>query len=143
MANAWQTSKLMNRYYDKIGRAAADLGVCPKFKTFKAGYGYVDENVAEGQTPLLQAIPADLEEVPNSFYTGNVSVSYSNGTTLVRCEIPQGAVSAPVKCNVIGVYDQDDELVAVCATLPDWVTPSEVYRAYPAITFPIEEITNG
>lgn len=30
-------------------------------------------------------------------------------------------------------------MVAVCVTLPDWVTPTEVYRAFPAVTFPREE----
>lgn len=140
----WQIAKLLNRYYEKVGRAAADEGSCPKFKTFKAGFGYVNESVAAGELPILLPVPANLESVPNTFFTGAVQVSYSNGTTLVRCEIPQGGVSQPCKCNFIGVYDQDNELVAVCVSLPDWVTPSEAYRAYPAITFPLEEIvTNG
>ena len=80
-----------------------------------------------------------MEDVPNELYRGLTEVSYSAGVTLCKCEIPQGAVGAPVRHNIIGVYDQDSELVAVCVTLPDWVTPTEVYRAFPAVTFPHEE----
>lgn len=135
MAPVWQLSRLTNRYYDKIGMSAAGLTQCPRFVTFKMGYGLIDET--DPANPVLQAIPGDISDVPNFFYAGLCDVSYANGLTTCKCEIPQGAVSAPTRFNVVGVFDQGDDLLAVCVTLPDWVTPTEIYRAYPQITFPV------
>lgn len=132
----WQMSKLLNRYYFKTGMANAGNGSCPKFVEFRAGYGLVDDSCPE--KPLLKHIPPNMQEIPNEFYRGLVEASCSNGVVVFKCEIPQGAVSSPVRHNLIGIYDQDSELVAVCSTLPDWVTPTEMYRAFPALTFPIE-----
>jgi hypothetical protein len=136
----WQVSRLMNRYYDKVGMAAAGIANCPRFVSFKAGFGLISE--VDPNTPVLQAIPPDMEDVPGFFYEGLCAVSYANGITTCKCEIPQGAVSAPVRMNVVGVFDQDGELVATCVMLPDWVTPNETYRAYPQLIFPVEQI-NG
>lgn len=133
----WQRAKLLNRYYDKVGLAAAGIGRCPRFVEFRAGFGLVDEYTPND--PVLLDIPPDMKEIPNEFYRGLVEVSYSAGVALCKCEIPQGAVGSPVRHNLIGVFDDEGDLVAVCSTLPDWVTPSEVYRAFPAITFPREE----
>lgn len=132
----WQQAKLLNRYYEKVGMAAAGQGACPRFAEFRAGYGLVDDS--DSANPILQPIPPDMEEIPLEFYRGEVEASYSDGVALCKCEIPQGAVGTPVRHNLVGVTDQDGELVAVCQTLPDWVTPTEIYRAFPAITFPIE-----
>lgn len=133
----WQRAKLLNRYYDKVGLAAAGIGRCPRFVEFRAGFGLVDEY--SPSDPVLQNIPPDMEEIPNEFYRGFVEVSYSAGVALCKCEIPQDSVGSPVRHNLIGIFDDEGDLIAVCSTLPDWVTPSEVYRAYPAITFPREE----
>lgn len=136
-AGVWQQARLLNLYYEKVGKSAAGLGACPQFTEFRAGYGLVDDT--DPANPVLLAIPANMADIPNEFYRGLVDVAYNNGTTICKCEIPQQAVGSPVRHNLIGIYDQDSELVAVCQTLPDWVTPTEIYRAFPAITFPIEE----
>lgn len=133
----WQQARLLNRYYEKVGMAAAGSGCCPRFTEFAAGYGLVDD--ADPANPKLLPIPASLEELPGEFYRGGIETQFADGVTLCKCEIPQAAVGAPVRHNLIGIYDQDSELVAVCQTLPDWVTPSEIYRAFPAVTFPIEK----
>ncbi|MGE9984901.1 hypothetical protein [Desulfovibrio sp. SGI.169] len=133
----WQRAKLLNRYYDKVGMAAAGIGRCPRFVEFRAGFGLVDEYSPSELE--LQDIPPDMKEIPGEFYRGFVDVSYSAGIALCKCEIPQGAVGAPVRHNLIGIFDDEGDLIAVCSTLPDWVTPAEVYRAFPAITFPREE----
>lgn len=132
----WQRARLLNRYYEKVGLAAASQGCCPHFTQFRAGFGLIEET--DPAHPVLLPIPADMEEIPGEFHRGNIEVQYSNGTVLCTCQIPRGAVSEPVRHNLIGIYDQDDDLVAVCSTLPDWVTPEEIYRAYPAVTFPFE-----
>lgn len=132
----YQRSRLLNRYYEKVGMAAAGKGACPRFTEFRAGYGLVDES--NPQSPVLLNIPANMSEVPGEFYRGMVEAEYSNGVTLCKCEIPAGAVDTPVKYNLIGVFDQDGDLVAVCTTFPDWVTPTETDRSYPALTFPLE-----
>lgn len=132
----YQRSRLLNRYYEKVGMAAAGQGACPRFTEFRAGYGLVD--TSDPDNPVLLNIPANMRDVPNEFYRGMVDAEYSNGVTLCKCEIPAGAVDTPVKYNLIGIYDQDGEMVAVCTTFPDWVTPTETDRSYPALTFPLE-----
>lgn len=134
----WQQSRLLNRYYEKVGLAAIGKGACPHFVEFRAGYGLVND--LDSSNPILEAIPPNMKEIPNEFYRGLVESSFSNGVALCKCEIPQGAVGAPVRHNLIGIMDQDGDLVAVCQTLPDWVTPTEIYRAFPAVTFPIEAV---
>lgn len=132
----WQAAKLLNLYYEKVGKAAAGKGSCPQFTEFRAGFGLLDESVVP---PKLLPIPPNMTTIPDEFYRGLVEVEYSNGVTLCKCEIPQAAVGAPVRHSLIGICDQDGDLVAVCLTLPDWVTPTEIYRAFPALTFPMEE----
>lgn len=132
----YQRSKLLNRYYEKIGKAGAGHGACPKFTEFRAGYGLVD--ISDPNNPILENIPGNMTEVPNEFYRGTVEAEYSTGVLLCKCEIPAGAVSEPVKYNLIGIYDQDSDLIAVCTSFPDWVTPTETDRSYPSLTFPIE-----
>ncbi|MBQ7609105.1 MAG: hypothetical protein IJU76_14240 [Desulfovibrionaceae bacterium] len=133
----FQRSKLLNKYYEKTGKAAAGIGACPVFTEFRAGYGLVD--TSDPDNPVLLTIPANMAEIPNEFYRGLVEAEYSNGVTQCKCEIPIGAVDKPRKFNMIGIFDQDSDLVAVCTTFPDWVTPTEVDRSYPALTFPLEE----
>lgn len=134
----WQQSRLLNRYYEKVGLAAIGKGSCPHFTEFRAGYGLVDD--ADSSHPVLKPIPPNLTDIPSEFYRGLVESSFSNGVVLCKCEIPQGAVGTPVRHNLIGIFDQEGDLVAVCQTLPDWVTPTEIYRAFPAVTFPIEPV---
>lgn len=135
-AKVFQLSRLLNKYYEKVGKAAAGIGACPKFTEFRAGFGLVDET--DPDNPQLLQIPPDMTEIPREFYRGLVSAEYSNGTTLCKCEIPQGAVSDAKRYSLTGIYDQDSDLVAVCLTLPDWVTPNEMYRSYPSLSFPME-----
>lgn len=134
--NAFQRSKLTNKYYEKVAKSAAGSGVCPKFEYFMAGFGYVDRT--DPDNPILLDIPATITEIPNVFYRGLVTAEYSNGQTVCCCEIPVGAVSTKTKYNLIGIFDQEDDLVAVCSILPDWITPTESDKTYPTLTFPIE-----
>lgn len=140
-APVFQQAKLLNRYYEKVGLAAAGKGNCPRFTEFRAGFGLVDESNPEA--PVLLAIPANLTEIPREFYRGLVEAEYSNGSTLCKCEIPIGGVSTPTRFNMIGIVDQDGDLVAVCTTFPDWVTPTEADRTYPSLNFPIEPVDGG
>lgn len=133
----YQRSKLLNRYYEKVGKAAAGAGACPHFSEFVAGFGLVDET--DPENPVLQKIPPNMTEIPRSFYRDLVETKYSDGQTVCRCEIPVGGVDTPHRYNMIGILDQDGDLVAVCLTLPDWVTPTEADRAFPILTFPMEE----
>lgn len=138
-ASPWQQAKLLNRYYRRVGMAAAGQGACPRFETFKAGYDPDFEGPVEDGRPVLNDIPMTLKEVKNPFYEGTVAVDWSEGAVLCVCEIPKGAVSVPQKFNVVGVYDQDGGLVAAAATLTDWLTPDELDRSYLSVTFPMED----
>lgn len=133
----YQQSKLLNLYYEKVGKAAAGQGACPHFVEFRAGFGLVDES--DPANPQLQPIPGNMSEVPNEFYRAGLDAEYSNGQTICRCEIPAGAVSVATRFNLIGIFDQDGDLVAVCTTLPDWITPTETDRSYPTLIFPLEK----
>lgn len=134
----YQRSKLLNRYYEKIGKVAAGVGSCPVFTEFRAGFGLVDQT--DPANPVLLDIPANMKEVPNEFYRGLVEAFYSNGVTQCKCEIPVGAVSEPKQYNLIGIYDQEGDLVAVSTTFPDWLIPTESERCYPSLTFPVEVV---
>jgi hypothetical protein len=140
MTDVFQISKLLNKYYEKVGRANTGENTCPVFTQFQAGYGYVNEAVPEGEPPVILSVPADLEAVPGALYTGDVETEYSNGNVVVKCVVPPGAVSEPRKVNVYGVYDQDNDLVAISVTLPDWMTPTETHVAYPTLNFPMEAV---
>ena len=136
----YQRSKLLNVYYEKIAMTAsgAEDAHCPVFTEWAAGFGLVDET--DPDNPVLQDIPGDMTEVPREFYRDVIETQYSNGQVICKCEIPVGAVETPQRFNLIGIFDQDGDLVAVCTTLPDWVTPNEADRAYPILTFPIESV---
>lgn len=132
----YQRSKLLNKYYEKVAMAAANIGFCPRFCEFAAGYGLVD--TSDPSKPVLTEIPANMTEVPNVFYRGEVVAEYSQGVTMCSCDIPIGAVTEPKQYNLIGIIDQDGDLVAVCTTYPDWVTPTEGHKSYPSLTFPLD-----
>ena len=97
--DAFQRSKLTNKYYEKVAKAAAGNGACPKFEYFMAGYGLVD--TTDPDNPILQDIPANMTHIPNVFYRGTITAEYSNGQTVCCCEIPVGAVSDKTKYNMI------------------------------------------
>ena len=137
MATNWQSSKILNTYYEKVARAAAGIGSCPVITSFKAGFGYVDET--DPAAPFIEELPGGIDSVPAVFYEGGATAQYSNGIVAVVCQIPLGAVSEPTRFSVVGIYDQDDELIAISVTLPDWITPNETYDIYPTLTFPLED----
>ena len=139
-AITWQQAKLLNAYYRKVGLTAAGKGDgCPTFSTFRAGYNaaLVGPDTNDG-VPTVADIPMKLAEIENVFHRGVVQSDFSDDTALCVCEIPKGAVSEPVRFNVIGIYDQSDTLVAAACTLTDWLTPEELDRSYLSITFPME-----
>jgi hypothetical protein len=41
---------------------------------------------------------------------------------------------------MVGLYDQDGDLVAACVTYPDWIVPDEDFRANLTVAFPVEEV---
>ncbi len=135
----WQQAKLLNAYYRKVGLAAVGQGACPHFQLFRAGYDPALEGPEnENNVPTVADIPMSYREVPNVFYKGTIDGKFSEDTALCVCEIPKGAVSEPKHFNVVGIYDQDDELVAACVTLTDWITPEELDRSYLAVQFPMD-----
>lgn len=136
----WQQAKLLNRYYRRVGMAAAGEDSCPRFVTFKAGYDPALEGPEdESGRPTLNDVSMKMRDIPNPFYEGTVAVDWSEGATLCVAEIPKGAVPEPTKFNLIGIYDQDGGLVAAAATLTDWLTPDELDRSYLSVTFPMED----
>lgn len=134
----FQMAKLLNRYYEKVGLAFCGQGACPKAVEFRAGFGLVDDT--DPANPTLLNIPTDMVDVPNEFFRAFVETSYSNGNAVCKCSIPQGSVASPQRYNLVGICDQDGDLIAVCTTLPDWATPTKTQEAYASLTFPLEEV---
>lgn len=135
MADAldWKSAKILPHFYDRIGQALIGAGPCPKIVKFKMGHGYVDESV---EPPALLEIPDDLADIPNVFFEGVPELVHSDGRVLSKCHLPQGSVLEPRKYSMTGLYDDQDQLVAVCIDLPDWIVPSDWQTTYAYIDFP-------
>lgn len=132
----WKRAEIQTRLYDKIGQSLTGVGPCPQVASFVAGYGHIDETTSP---PTLQELPLDATSVPGAIYSGVPEASMSDGRALFVCAIPEDAVTAPEKCTVIGLFDQDDDLVALASFLPEWLTPGKRYENFVYITFPTPE----
>jgi hypothetical protein len=141
----WQRAILLDKYYEKVGLAAIGEGGCPRFVSFEAGYGLLDYSavVEPDDLPVIEPIPRDMASVPGSFFSGAITGEYAAGKLTLSGVIPAGGVSTPQLCSLVGIFDQDGDLVAMCASLPDWVAPNEIYKTYPIITLPMEITENG
>ncbi len=129
----WRRTTLLPLLYYKLARSFCDLLPCPRIQTFKLGAGYVDES---GSSPLFQSVPDDLTEIPEVFFQGEPEAAASEGRALFSCVAPVGAVATPTRCSMLGLYDQDGDLVAVGQFLPLWVNPDEANTFRPYIDFP-------
>lgn len=134
----WIKTKAMDLFFNRIGAAAKGTGTCAQFTTFKVGYGWVDES---GETPELSALVGDETDIPAEFFVGSVTggqmtVDYSIGVITCQCTIPVDSLVAPEKASVIGIFDQDDGLIAAAVFYPDWVLPEEEYRLNVYLNFP-------
>lgn len=131
----WKRTTILPRLYWKLARAFCDQLPCPRIRAFRLGYGYIDDS---GATPQIQTIPDDLADIPAVFFAGTPESAASDGRALFSCVVPEGAVAVPTRCSMLGLYDQDDELVAVAQFLPAWINPDEANTYRPFIDFPTE-----
>lgn len=134
----WIKTTAMDLFFNRIGAAAQGTGSCAQFVTFKVGYGWVDES---GETPDLTELTGTELDIPAEFFVGSVAggemvVSYSGGIILCQCVIAEDSLVEPEKASVIGIFDQDDGLVAAAVFYPDWVLPEEEYRLNVYLNFP-------
>lgn len=134
----WIKTTTMDWFFTRIGQAAIGTGSCAVITSFKVGYGWVDESGAE---PVLADLDGTQTDVPGAFFTGTVAdgdmiVGYSGGVLLSQCTIATGELIEAQKASVIGLYDQDDELLAAAVFYPDWVTPDEDYKINVHMNFP-------
>jgi hypothetical protein len=132
----WKRAEIQTRLYEKIGQSLVGTGPCPRIVSFKAGYGLVDETTSP---PTLEPLPLSATDVPGLIVSGTPDASMSEGRSLFICAIPEDAVSGPQKCSIIGLYDQDDDLVALASFLPEWLSPGKRYENFVYITFPAPE----
>jgi hypothetical protein len=135
VVEVWKRTKILPVLGFKMARSICDQIPCPKITRFRLGYGLVDES---GETPVLQAIPDNLETLPGVFFEGVPASAASEGRALFTCAAPAGSVNMPTRYSCVGLYDQDDDLVAVGVRLPMYLTPDEDYTARPFIDFPSE-----
>ena len=138
MSGEWIKTTTMDWFFERVGLAAIGTGSCAQIASFKIGYGWVDES---GSTPILMDLTGAETAIPGEFYEGTVvggqlAITYSGGVLLCACTVPEGALSEAHKASVIGLYDQDGELLAAAVFYPDWMTPDEEYRLNVNINFP-------
>ena len=136
MPDAWKQARVLGGLYQKLAASLAGEAACPRIASFKIAYGWIDTS---GDTPVPQEPPFDAADLPGSaIYSGAVTASASDKSTLITAVVPEGAVSAPTEATVIGLYDQADALVAAVTFLPEWITPDKRYEHLIHLTFPTE-----
>lgn len=129
----WQSAKIMPRFYDSIARAMIGEGGCRHIAKFKMGYGYLDESTTP---PEILEVEDDLEDIPNVFFEGVPVLHYQDGRILARCHMPDGSVNEPRQYSLTGLYDDQDNLIAVSVDLPAWVVPSNRHTTFTYVDFP-------
>lgn len=135
VVTVWKRTKILPLLGYKMARSMCGQIACPKIEKFRLGYGLVNDAV---NPPVLLPIPDDLEVLPGVFFVGAPQSAASDNRALFACPVPAGSVAVPTRYSCIGLYDQDDDLVAVGVTLPEWLTPDKDYTARPYIDFPTE-----
>ena len=133
-SDSWQEAVLLPKFYEKSALSASGLHTRFVLSKFGLGYGLVDESTTP---PTIQDIPCDLDKVPEEFFTQELEKDdfvFTDGRLLIRMT-PTVRVDEPHKFSVTGIYDQDDDLVAVSVDLPDWVTPAEMLHLNGYITY--------
>lgn len=134
----WIKSVTMDLFFDMIGQAAVGNGSCAVVTSFKLGYGWVDET---GDTPVLSDLTGTETDIPGIIFTGtkldgDMIVNYSGGVLMCQCIVDQGSISQPEKVSCIGIYDQENNIMAAAVFYPDWITPDEEYRINVYLNFP-------
>ncbi len=110
---------ILQPYYDLSAKSA--IGTAPHFEIvrFRFAFDFIDES---GEFPVLKTIPAETDSIDLPWFTGIPQMSYSNGRTLITCEMPKGTITENVtkKYSCVGIYvagesglEVDDILVAV------------------------------
>lgn len=135
---AWKGARLLPRFYERSAMGAAGIQPPFKFGRFGMGYGYIDDST---NPPTLEPIPDDLSVIPNEFYSGTFSADdfvYNNGLLMMRCHMPRGGISESKQYSVIGIYDEQDNLLAASVTLPSWVSSDEAIGINVYINYLVE-----
>ena len=139
--DSWQVAEIMPRFYELTALGAGGLGSPFKIAKFKFGHDPALVNES-GDVPSLRNIPDDMRDIANVFYEKNFNIKtdviYSKGRLLFRCRMPEKAVTAPQKHSLTGLYDTNDNLVAISLDLPDWITPSDSGDVHLYINYPFK-----
>lgn len=135
----WQIAELLPRFYEK--NALSIAGKAPHFKIVKFKFGHDPALVDTTTTPptLTKFNPAHTD-IKNVFHEGTFAaddIIWSNGRLMFRCVMPENTLSAPKQYSQTGLYDANDNLIAVSIDLPDWITPEEGVTTHPYINFPL------
>lgn len=138
MTDSYKRSSLLTKFYDRVAGAISGTEPCVKFAQFGFGHGFVDEATLDPETglPTLLPIPPDLTALPGEFFTGVPQMQKADGRVLVRCYFPVDSVVQPQKFSLIGLYDEQGNLLCVMQNLPDWLTPSDEHTAFGYLDFP-------
>ena len=133
MSITWKKAKILPKLYERVGKSLAGLEGCPKITHFKIGYGFIDETK---NPPILKNLPDDMTDIPNVIYEGTTENDFSDNKSLFKCVIPETAVAEPTKATVIGLFEDNGNLLAAVSFLPEWLYPEKTYEDYVYIVFP-------
>lgn len=134
----WKKALLLPRFYERSALSASGIQPVLKFAKFGLGYGYINESTSP---PTPEEIPDNLSKIPNEFYTGTFTSDdfvYNNGLLMMRCQMPRGSISEPKQYSMVGIYDEQDNLLAVSVTVSSWVSPDEAVGVNAYINYLVE-----
>jgi hypothetical protein len=131
----WKQAKVLQGLYRRMAASLVNAGPCVRITTFRLGLGWLEEG---GEVPVPIQPPFNATAIPGEFHTGAIEGTAEDESALIKCVVPAGAVDAPTRATVIGLYDQADTLVAAVSFLPEWITPDKRYEHYLHLNFPTE-----
>lgn len=123
----WKSARILPAFYNGVARSlAGESASCFRVTAFRFGYGFVDD----------AQVPTDIDTLPGVFFEGTPTMSYVDGRLMIRCHMPLKSVTEPAPYTLTGLYDQDDNLIAVAKDMPLWLSPVTLHTTYVYIDFP-------
>lgn len=123
--------RFYTRVAETIGNSTKERMLITTFK-FGASTLYVDRTTTP---PTLLPIP-DTAAGVSWFFTGQTECIVDQGRVLVRCRMPAGSLVTPQELICVGIFDTQNNLIAMLQSLPDWLTPTDEHVAYGYLDFP-------
>ena len=141
----FQQAQLLPIFYKLVALSmGGKTGACFKLKSFK--FGYMPDLMQASEDPLKPDLPIhfpnDGTAIDNVFFERefkDVDIRFVNGLLVLKCVLPRHTLTEATKYNATGLYDSEDNLVAVSIDTLSVIQPSDGFEAQLVIKFPIVE----